>query len=128
MFSPKLRAVSLIVRKETDFYNFMRVKEMRSKLFGGVALMSVMWVASALHASEGHHGASSSSGEASKRVEHAKTNQFWWPEQLNLSTLRDHDASANPLGEDFDYAQAFNTLDLAAVKADINVLLTTPQD
>ena len=111
MFSPKLRAGSSIVRKETDFYNFMRVKEMRSKLLGGVALMSVMWVASPLHASEGHHGASSSSGEASKRVEHAKTNQFWWPEQLNLSTLRDHDASANPLGEDFDYAQAFNTLD-----------------
>ena len=128
MFSPKLRAGSSIVRKETDFYNFMRVKEMRSKLLGGIALMSVMWVASPLHASEGHHGASSSSGEASKRVEHAKTNQFWWPEQLNLSTLRDHDASANPLGEDFDYAQAFNTLDLAAVKADINVLLTTSQD
>ncbi len=60
MFSPKLRAGSPIVRKETDFYNFMRVKEMRSKLFGGVALISVMWVASALHASEGHHGASSS--------------------------------------------------------------------
>ena len=90
---------------------------MRSKLLGGVALMSVMWVASPLHASEGHHGASNTSGasgEASKRVDQAKTNQFWWPEQLNLSSLRDHDASANPLGENFDYAQAFNTLDLAA--------------
>ena len=97
---------------------------MRSKLLGGVALMSVMWVASPLHASEGHHGASSSSGEASKRVEHAKTNQFWWPEQLNLSTLRDHDANANPLGEDFDYAQAFNTLDLAAVLMAAKCVLT----
>ena len=57
-----------------------------------------------------------------------KPNNFWWPEQLDLSPLRDHDARSNPLGEDFDYAKAFNSLDMDAVKADLNELLTTSQD
>ena len=47
-----------------------------------------------------------------------KPNSFWWPEQLDLSPLRDHDASSNPYGEDFDYAEAFAKLDVDAVKAD----------
>ncbi len=59
---------------------------------------------------------------------HAKPNSFWWPNQLDLSPLRDHDPRSNPLGEDFDYADAFNQLDLAAVKSDIDTLLTTSQD
>jgi len=58
----------------------------------------------------------------------AKTNQFWWPDQLNLSVLRDHDKRSNPYGDDFDYAKAFNGLDLDKVKQDINSLLTTSQD
>jgi catalase-peroxidase len=58
----------------------------------------------------------------------AKSNQFWWPDQLDLSPLRDHDARSNPLGEDFDYAAAFKTLDLDAVKKDIDKTLTTSQD
>ncbi|MEP1741958.1 MAG: catalase/peroxidase HPI [Kangiellaceae bacterium] len=57
-----------------------------------------------------------------------KTNQFWWPEQLDLSALRDHDKRSNPLGKDFDYASAFNQLDLKAVKSDLNQLLTTSQE
>jgi catalase-peroxidase len=57
-----------------------------------------------------------------------KTNQFWWPDQLNLSALRDHDKRSNPYGEDFDYANAFNGLDIDQVKLDINALLTTSQD
>ncbi|MEM9621417.1 MAG: catalase/peroxidase HPI [Pseudomonadota bacterium] len=56
-----------------------------------------------------------------------KANDFWWPEQLNLAPLRDHDARSNPFGADFNYAAAFNTLDLAAVKADIDTLLTNSQ-
>ena len=57
-----------------------------------------------------------------------KPNQFWWPEQLDLSVLRQHDARSNPLGADFDYAKAFSSLDLEAVKKDIKTALTTSQD
>ena len=57
-----------------------------------------------------------------------KSNQFWWPEQLDLSPLRQHAAESNPLGEKFNYAEAFKTLDLKAVKKDIATLMTTSQD
>lgn len=57
-----------------------------------------------------------------------RSNQFWWPNQLDLSPLRDHDTRSNPLGEDFNYAEAFEKLDLAAVKQDIDSVLTTSQD
>ena len=55
-------------------------------------------------------------------------NREWWPDQLNLKILAKNPAVANPLGEDFDYAEAFKTLDLAAVKRDIAEVLTTSQD
>ena len=55
-------------------------------------------------------------------------NRGWWPDRLNLKILAKNPAVANPLGEDFDYAAAFQTLDLAAVKSDIAELLTTSQD
>ncbi len=55
-------------------------------------------------------------------------NKFWWPEQLDLSPLRQHAAESNPLGKDFDYAKAFATLDLKVVKKDIEKALTTSQD
>lgn len=57
-----------------------------------------------------------------------KSNQFWWPDQLNLSSLRDHDLRSNPMGDDFNYASEFRKLDLDAVKSDINTLLTVSQD
>lgn len=57
-----------------------------------------------------------------------KSNQFWWPERLDLTPLRQHAAESNPLGEDFDYAEEFETLDLDAVKKDIETLMTTSQD
>jgi catalase-peroxidase len=57
-----------------------------------------------------------------------KSNQFWWPEQLDLSPLRQHGAESNPMGDDFNYAEAFKSLDLAAVKKDIAALMTTSQD
>ena len=55
-------------------------------------------------------------------------NRSWWPNQLNLKILAKNPAVANPLGEEFDYAAEFQTLDLAAVKADIAEVLTTSQD
>ncbi|MFT6438011.1 MAG: catalase-peroxidase [Candidatus Azotimanducaceae bacterium] len=60
--------------------------------------------------------------------EQAKSNQYWWPDQLELASLRDHDTRSNPMGEDFSYAEAFSELDLQAVKRDINDLLTVSQD
>jgi len=55
-------------------------------------------------------------------------NSVWWPNQLNLRILKKNPAVANPLGEDFDYKAAFESLDLAAVKKDIAEVLTTSQD
>ncbi|MDX1386566.1 MAG: catalase/peroxidase HPI, partial [bacterium] len=57
----------------------------------------------------------------------AKSNQFWWPDQLDLSPLRDHDISSNPYGN-FNYAEEFKKLDLKALKSDIDKVLTTSQD
>ncbi|MFA5547895.1 MAG: catalase/peroxidase HPI [Porticoccaceae bacterium] len=56
------------------------------------------------------------------------SNQYWWPDKLNLQPLRQHAPQSSPLGEDFDYAEAFKTLDIAAVKKDIEALMTTSQD
>ncbi|KPK60264.1 MAG: peroxidase [Gammaproteobacteria bacterium SG8_31] len=56
-----------------------------------------------------------------------KSNQFWWPEKLNLNQLRQHDVESNPYGEEFDYAAEFESLDLDALKKDIEALMTTSQ-
>jgi catalase-peroxidase len=56
------------------------------------------------------------------------SNQDWWPERLDLRALRQQSAASNPLGEDFDYAAAFATLDLDAVKRDLTALMTRSQD
>jgi catalase-peroxidase len=55
-------------------------------------------------------------------------NRGWWPERLNLKILAKNPAEANPLGEEFNYAEAFKTLDLDEVKKDIEEILTTSQD
>ena len=53
---------------------------------------------------------------------------YWWPEQLNLGILRQHSNLTNPLGEDFDYIEAFKSLDLDALKKDLTDLMTDSQD
>ena len=58
----------------------------------------------------------------------AKNKHFWWPDQLNLDPLRQHSPESNPYGDDFDYAAAFKTVDLKALKKDIEKLMTTSQD
>ena len=58
----------------------------------------------------------------------AKTTQFWWPEAINLSPLRQHAPQSNPYGDDFDYAAEFAKLDLDVVKSEIEALLTQSQD
>ena len=57
-----------------------------------------------------------------------RTNQDWWPEQIDVSKLHAHSPQANPLGADFDYAKEFAKLDVEALKADVISVLTTSQD
>jgi catalase-peroxidase len=56
------------------------------------------------------------------------SNRDWWSNYLNLSILHQHSPQANPLGESFNYAEEFKSLDLAALRADIFELMTTSQD
>lgn len=57
-----------------------------------------------------------------------KTNQYWWPKKLDLTPLRQNNPTINPQGKDFNYAEAFDTLDLNEVKKDIETMLTTSQE
>src|SRR5438093_6221161 len=54
-----------------------------------------------------------------------KSNRDWWPNQLDLSVLNKHSPRSNPMGEDFNYAEEFKTLDVEALKRDIIKLMTT---
>ncbi|MXW71900.1 MAG: catalase/peroxidase HPI [Acidobacteria bacterium] len=58
----------------------------------------------------------------------APTNRFWWPDLLDLSPLRQQAPASSPMGDDFNYAEEFKTLDLAAVKKDIEAVMTASQD
>jgi catalase-peroxidase len=57
-----------------------------------------------------------------------RSNRDWWPNKLNLNILRQHSSLSDPMGEGFNYAEEFKTLDLAAVKADLAALMTDSQD
>ncbi|NCJ06325.1 catalase/peroxidase HPI [Synechococcales cyanobacterium C] len=59
---------------------------------------------------------------------HGTSNRDWWPNQLNLRILHQHSSKSNPMDEAFNYAEAFKSLDYAALKADIFELMTTSQD
>jgi catalase-peroxidase len=63
-----------------------------------------------------------------KKHNDANDNQDWWPNQLDLSVLRQHSDLSNPMGEDFDYEAAFNSLDYYALKEDIKKTLTESKD
>ncbi len=64
---------------------------------------------------------------AASGAQASPNNPYWWPEKLDLTPLRQHAEESNPFGADFDYAEAFASLDLEAVKADIRAVLTTSQ-
>ncbi|RUO53523.1 catalase/peroxidase HPI [Pseudidiomarina homiensis] len=61
-------------------------------------------------------------------AQEAKSKMFWWPDQLDLTPLRDHAPASNPYGDDFDYAEAFKQVDLDQLKSDIEALMTSSQD
>ncbi|MFS4468823.1 catalase/peroxidase HPI [Maribacter sp. 2210JD10-5] len=67
-------------------------------------------------------------GELKQTAGGGTTNQDWWPNQLRLNVLRQNSELSNPMDEDFNYAEEFKSLDLAAVKKDIIEVLTTSQD
>src|SRR5665811_480361 len=67
-------------------------------------------------------------GSPTPEVANPRTNQDWWPNQLDLSTLHRHSPLSNPMGEDFDYAKEFATLDLDALRGDLIELMSTSQE
>lgn len=69
-----------------------------------------------------------SAGAAQQSTGSGTRNKDWWPNQLQLNMLRQHSSLSNPMGEEFDYAKEFKSLDLAAVKKDLFNLMTTSQD
>ncbi|MCY3896621.1 MAG: catalase-peroxidase, partial [Chloroflexi bacterium] len=56
------------------------------------------------------------------------SNQYWWPEQLSLKPLRQNSSLSDPMGGDFDYGEAVESLDVEALKRDIEAVMTTSQD
>lgn len=79
-------------------------------------------------ASNGESKCPFSGGALKKGAGTGSRNHDWWPNQLKLSILRQHSSLSDPMGEGFDYASEFKSLDLAAVKQDIFDLMTTSQD
>ncbi len=68
-------------------------------------------------------------GKSSKQIAGGGTsNRDWWPNQLNLNILHQHSSLSNPLGEEFNYAEEFKSLDLDALKQDLYALMTDSQD
>ena len=66
-------------------------------------------------------------GGGARTSNKVRSNRDWWPNQLNLRILHQNAASSNPMAADFDYAEAFKSLDLAALKADLTALMTDSQ-
>ena len=69
-----------------------------------------------------------SPGDLAVAQDGAPTNDYWWPNRLSLDPLRQAARDSNPLGDDFNYAEEFETLDLDVLKADLEELMTTSQD
>ena len=69
-----------------------------------------------------------SGGAGKQAVAGAQTNADWWPRQLKLSILHQHASTSDPMGEAFDYAEEFKSLDLNAVVKDLHALMTDSQD
>jgi catalase-peroxidase len=67
-------------------------------------------------------------GALTRNQETGTSNQDWWPNQLNLGILRQQDKKSNPMGDDFDYREAFKKIDYAALKQDLTALMTDSQE
>jgi catalase-peroxidase len=91
-----------------------------------IKLPSVMLLALAL--SQVSHSEDSAILTKNAADRQAMSNQFWWPERLDLAPLRQHSSESSPMDSQFNYAKEFQKLDLKAVKADIETLMKTSQD
>ncbi len=69
-----------------------------------------------------------SAGAGSHTISGKPANAHWWPNQLNLRMLHQQSSKSNPMGESFNYTQAFKNLDLDAVVKDLTALMTDSQD
>ncbi len=98
-------------------------------------LVLALWAISGCAGAVTRPGTTTATPPASPKVEAAKdatraqlmSNQFWWPDRLDLGPLRQHSPASDPMGPDFNYAEAFKSLDLKAVKKEIGQVLTTSQ-
>jgi catalase-peroxidase len=102
---------------------------MKKNLMLIALLVSQVWLAAAQEKKQevqvdGYSGATKKSTSAMK----AASNTEWWPNQLNLSVLRQNSNLSNPLGQDFDYIREFKSLDYEALKKDIRAVMTDSQD
>lgn len=80
------------------------------------------------HSTNGESKCPFHGGELNHMAGGGTSNHDWWPNQLKLNILRQHSSLSDPMGENFNYAEEFNSLDLGAIKKDIGVLMTTSQD
>ena len=94
---------------------------MIKKKLSTVLLLSLAFLQ---QSSASENQASSKEMNSNKNV----SNQFWWPDRLDLSPLRQHSAESNPMGRSFNYAREFKKLDLKALKKDLEKLMTSSQD
>jgi catalase-peroxidase len=97
---------------------FSKTKLLTAALVLGLSSTALVHVATAKPAGGDHAGSAAA----------VATNDYWWPNRLRLEPLRRNDPASNPLGQDFDYAKAFATIDLEALKKDLVELMTTSQD
>jgi catalase-peroxidase len=124
------------VRLLLDALNFLLMNHTKLTLWMGACLMLFLAScsndkASCEHQSGGtsngcpfHGGGTGPAGENG----HAKSLQEWWPNRLDLDVLRQHSEKSNPMGEDFDYREAFSNLDYDALKKDIEAAMLDSQD
>ena len=112
-----------VKQREEILMNIKQKLSVTALLAASLSLSAVAPLASA-----DDHMAKPKGAKGQGAIGEVRTNKFWWPDQLDLTTLRDHDGRSNPYGEDFDYAEAFAKLDLDAVKADVDAVLTDSQD
>jgi catalase-peroxidase len=98
------------------------------KVLSAFFMASLAALATAAHADQEPTAAGKSTSSESFANRASISNQFWWPERLDLSPLRQYGIESDPMGQDYDYAREFQKLKLSEVKKDIAATLKASQD